>query len=332
MSIPTARLGDLTIPAQGFGGMALADVYGVVDRADALATLHHAVDRGIRLIDTADVYGRGDNERLVARLIADRGSEIVVATKFGILPEPDADGVRARGDREYVRSAVQASLTRLGVERLDLYYYHRVDPRVPIEDTVGALAELVAEGLVARIGLSEVTGLEFERAHAVHPITAVQSEWSIWSRDVEEHVVPTAARLGVAFVAYSPLGRGFLAGSSPTALPEGDLRRVFPRFAEGRVNAAIAERVREIAAAELVTPAQAALAWVYARAASAGVEVVPIPSTRRAARVDENLAATGIRLSDAALAELDTLAALVDGERAPDTLTISRGREQREHA
>jgi aryl-alcohol dehydrogenase-like predicted oxidoreductase len=242
-------------------------------------------------------------------------------------PAPDAS--RFRGDPAYVREAVAASLARLGTDRIDLYYYHRVDARVPIEETVGALAELVEEGLVDRIGLSEVTAAELERAHAVHPITAVQSEWSIWSRDVERHVVPTAARLGVGFVAYSPLGRGFLA--APVAeLSEGDLRRNFPRFEAERLaaNAPIGETVRAVAADEGVTPAQLALAWIAERGRALGIPVVPIPSTRRAERVDENLAAVGIRLSEAAIAALEPLGALVVGDRARHVRDISQGRER----
>lgn len=323
-------LRGLEVGEQGFGGMALAEVYGPTDEAAALATLHHAVDAGIRLIDTADVYGRGSNERLVGRLLRERRrEELVVATKFGFVSDPALDAPRFRGDPAYVREAVTASLTRLGIDRIDLYYYHRVDARVPIEETVSALAELVAEGLIDRIGLSEVTASELERAHAVHPITAVQSEWSIWSRDVESHVVPTAARLGVGFVAYSPLGRGFLA--APVAeLPEGDLRRNFPRFDAERLaaNAPIGETVRAVAAEEGITPAQLALAWIAERGRALGLPVVPIPSTRRAERVDENLTAVGIRLSEAALAALEPLAALAVGDRARHAGDISQGRER----
>ncbi|QNO37341.1 aldo/keto reductase [Protaetiibacter sp. SSC-01] len=320
----------LEVGEQGFGGMALAEVYGPTDDDAALATLHHAVDAGIRLIDTADVYGRGSNERLVGRLLRERRDEVVLATKFGFVHDPAPDGPRFRGDPAYVREAVTASLGRLGVDRIDLYYYHRVDPRVPIEETVGALAELVREGVVDRIGLSEVTADELERAHAVHPITAVQSEWSVWSRDVEARVVPTAARLGVGFVAYSPLGRGFLA--APVAeLAEGDLRRNFPRFDPKRLaaNARIGEAVRELAAAEGVTPAQLALAWLAERGRALGIPVVPIPSTRRPERVDENLAAVGVRLSADTLAALEPLAGLVEGDRARHVDDISQGRERR---
>jgi len=324
-------LRGLDVGEQGFGGMALAETYGPADAEASLATLHHALDAGIRLIDTADVYGRGSNEELVARVLREHRDEVVLATKFGFVHDPAPDGPRFRGDPAYVREAAQASLRRLGVERIDLYYYHRVDPQVPIEETVGALAELVAEGVVDRIGLSEVTAAELERADAVHPITAVQSEWSVWSRDVEDRVIPAAVRLGVGFVAYSPLGRGFLA-APVAALPEGDLRRNFPRFEADRLaaNAPIGETVRRVAAEEGVTPAQLALAWLGEKARELGVDVLPIPSTRRAERIDENLAAAGIRLSAQALAALEPLGALVDGDRARHVGDISQGRERQE--
>lgn len=323
------EFGGLDVGDQGFGGMALAEVYGPTDEASALATLHHAVDAGIRLIDTADIYGRGSNERLVGRLLRERRDEVVVATKAGFVADPEPGGPRFRGDPAYLHAAVRASLERLGVRRIDLYYLHRVDPRVPIEESVGALAELVDEGLVDRIGLSEVTASELERAHAVHPVTAVQSEWSIWSRDVETRVAPTAARLGVGFVAYSPLGRGFLAAPI-AALAEGDLRRSFPRFDADRLaaNAPIGETVRAVAAREGITPAQLALAWLAERGRALGIPVVPIPSTRRAERVDENLAAAGVRLSAAALAALEPLGARVAGDRARHVDDISQGRER----
>ena len=322
-------LRGLDVGEQGFGGMALAETYGPADVQESLATLHHALDAGIRLIDTADVYGKGSNEELVARVLRDRRDEVVLATKFGFVHDPAPDGPRFRGDPAYVREAVQGSLRRLGTERIDLYYYHRVDPQVPIEETVGALAELVAEGIVDRIGLSEVTASELERADAVHPITAVQSEWSVWSRDVEAQVIPTAARLGVGFVAYSPLGRGFLA-APVTELAEGDLRRNFPRFEAERLaaNAPIGETVRRVAEAEGITPAQLALAWLGDKARELDIAVLPIPSTRRAARIDENLAAAGIHLSAAALATLEPLGAQVAGDRARHVADISQGRER----
>ena len=335
MTIDRTSLGDgLTTSVQGFGGMALAETYGSADPGESLATLNHAIDLGITLIDTADVYGGGSNEELISRLFPARRDEIQLASKFGILSQPDSDGLKARGDAAYVRESIDRSLARLGTDRIDLYYYHRVDPRVPIEETVGALAELVEAGKIRHIGLSEVTALELERAHAVHPIAAVQSEWSIWSRDVEDYVIPTAARLGIGFVAYSPLGRGLLAASTPAVIESTDLRTHFPRFGADSIetNRGIADAVAAVAAEEGHTPAQVALAWVYAHGRSAGVHVVPIPSTRRASRVDENVTAARITLSEESLKTLDGLADRVVGERAADTLWISRGREQREHA
>ena len=335
MTIDRTSLGDaLTTSVQGFGGMALAETYGSADPTESLATLNHAIDVGITLIDTADVYGGGSNEELISKLFPGRRDEIQLASKFGILAQPDADGLKARGDAAYVHESIDRSLARLKTDRIDLYYYHRVDPRVPIEETVGALSELVTAGKIRHIGLSEVTALELERAHAVHPIAAVQSEWSIWSRDVEDYVIPTAARLGVGFVAYSPLGRGLLAASTPTVIESTDLRTHFPRFGADSIdtNRGIAEVVKNVAEEEGHTPAQVALAWVYAHGSSAGVKVVPIPSTRRASRVDENVAAASIALSGASLATLDELAERVAGERAADPLWISRGREQKEHA
>ncbi|WP_166866947.1 aldo/keto reductase [Salinibacterium sp. ZJ70] len=324
---------SLDLGAQGFGGMALADAYGPADQTAALATLHHAVDAGIRLIDTADVYGGGSNERLVGRLLRERRDEVVLATKFGFVRPDEHDGRRFRGDPAYARQAAQASLARLGVERIDLYYLHRVDPLVPIEESIGALAELVADGIVAHVGVSEVTASELERAHAVHPITAVQSEWSVWSRDVEDQVVPTAARLGVGFVAYSPLGRGFLASREPVAeFADGDLRRSFPRFDPEHLdaNARIAGVVRAAAARLGITPAQLALAWLAERGRALGIPLVSIPSTRRPDRIDENLAAREIRLDAETLAELDALAASVAGDRARNAADISQGRERLE--
>jgi aryl-alcohol dehydrogenase-like predicted oxidoreductase len=335
--LPVVELGNgLTTSAQGLGGMALTDVYGAADSDESVATINHAIDIGVTFLDTANVYGRGANEELFARVLAHRRDEVVLATKFGILPIPDAGAFRARGDAPYVHESIDASLKRLGTDSVDLYYYHRVDARVPIEETVGALAELVTAGKVRHIGLSEVTALELERAHAVHPIAAVQSEWSLWSRDVEDYVVPTAARLGVGFVAYSPLGRGFLTGSvtDPTSLGATDARHNFPRFSEENVvaNIRIVDAVRQVAAVENLTLAQVALAWVYASGCRLGVPVVPIPGTRKAHRIDENAATVALTLSDESLTLLDGLYAGVEGERASDPLYISRGRELREHA
>ena len=336
-SIRTVELGNgLRTSAQGLGGMALTDVYGAADPETSLATIHHAIDIGVTFLDTANVYGNGANEELFARVLKQRRDEVVLATKFGILPTPDADGFKVRGDAAYVLESVDASLGRLGTDVIDLYYYHRVDARVPIEETVGALAELVTAGKIRHIGLSEVTALELERAAAVHPIAAVQSEWSLWSRDVEDYVIPTAVRLGIGFVAYSPLGRGFLTGgvANVASLGATDARRNFPRFDEANLTANIrlVDAVRQVAEAEKLTLAQVALAWVYASGRRLGVPVVPIPGTRKAHRIDENVTAISLELSDDSLARLDGIYAGVEGERARDPLYISRGREQHEHA
>lgn len=337
MAIPTVELGDgLVASAQGLGGMALTDVYGTADPETSLATINHAIDIGVTFLDTANVYGDGANEELFARVLRQRRDEVVLATKFGILRAPDADGSRVRGDAAYVHESIDASLARLGTDVIDLYYYHRVDARVPIEETVGALAELVTAGKIRHIGLSEVTALELERAAAVHPIAAVQSEWSLWSRDVEDYVIPTAVRLGIGFVAYSPLGRGFLTGGVADAASLGatDARRNFPRFDEANLaaNIGLVDAVRQVAETEKLTLAQVALAWVYASGRRLGVTVVPIPGTRKAHRIDENVTAISLKLSDDSLALLDGIYAGVEGERARDPLYISRGREQHEHA
>lgn len=326
--LPTVPLGtSFSVPAQGFGGMALTDVYGGTDDTSALAVLHTALDAGITLFDTANIYGQGTNEELYGRFLAGRRDAVVLATKFGFAPEVRENGNIARGDAPYVRECIEASLRRLNTDHVDLYYYHRVDPTVPIEDTVGAMAELVEAGLVREIGLSEVTATELERAAAVHPIAAVQSEWSVWSRDVEAAVVPAAARLGTTFVPYSPLGRGFLAGA--VSIGEGDLRTKFPRFSADAqdANAAIAARVRAIATDLDATAAQVALAWLGHAGARLGAHTVPIPGTRSPARVLENLGALSLVLPDTALAELDALAALVTAPRTANPLSVSLGRE-----
>lgn len=320
----------LTVSPQGFGGMALTEVYGGLDQQQALHTLHHAVDVGVTFIDTADVYGAGGNEELIGRLLAERRGEVELATKFGIQGSPATGYTGVRGDAGYVRSAAEASLRRLGTDVIDLYYMHRRDTSVPIEETVGAMAGLVAEGKVRFLGLSEVTADELAAAHAVHPIAAVQSEWSIWSRDVERQVVPTAARLGVGFVPYSPLGRGFLTGTvQAQSLSEGDFRHRVPRFGEDamKANAAVVEAVQSVAAGTGATPAQVALAWLAAQARRFGLPVVPIPGTRKPERIDENIGALSVVLSESDLDVLDTAADLVVGERSADPAWVSKGRE-----
>ncbi|KRE91065.1 aldo/keto reductase [Arthrobacter sp. Soil764] len=327
----SVQLGDgLAVSPLGFGGMALTPVYGEVDPAEALRTLHHAVDAGVSFIDTADIYGGGSNEELISQLLRDRRDEVQLATKFALVGTPTDGYTDIRGDAEYVRQAVDRSLQRLGTDVIDLYYMHRRDVRVPIEETVGAMAELVKQGKVKHLGLSEVTAQELQDAAAVHPIAAVQSEWSIWSRDVERHVVPAAAALGVGFVPYSPLGRGFLTGTVDTAsLGEKDFRRNIPRFAPdaASANQAVVDAVRSVADQLGATPAQVALAWLPAQGRRLGLPVVPIPGTRKAARIDENLGALALDLTPVHLEALDAASDAVVGSRSADPAWVSEGRE-----
>jgi aryl-alcohol dehydrogenase-like predicted oxidoreductase len=314
--------------------MVLTPVYGEVDDTESLATLNSAVDLGVTFIDTANQYGGGANEQLISKLLADRRDEVTLATKFGIVGTPAdraAGKLVARGDAAYVHQSIDESLQRLQTDVVDLYYMHRRDVNVPIEETVGAMAELVAAGKVRHLGLSEVTADELRAAVAVHPIAAVQSEWSIWSRDVERSVVPAAAELGVGFVPYSPLGRGFLTGTIRSAadLAPADFRRNMPRYAEGALDAnlAVVELVKSVAAEQGVTPAQVALAWLRYRANALGVASVPIPGTRRAERVEENLGSLSVNLTPAQLDTLDAAAASVTGGRFTDLSWVSAGRE-----
>jgi len=332
----TVQLGDgLAVSPLGFGGMALTPVYGEVDPAEALQTLHHAVDVGVSFIDTADIYGGGSNEELISQLLKDRRDEVQLATKFALVGTPTDGYTDIRGDAGYVHQAVERSLRRLGTDVIDLYYMHRRDVRVPIEETVGAMAELVKQGKVKHLGLSEVTAQELQDASAVHPIAAVQSEWSIWSRDVERNVVPAAANLGVGFVPYSPLGRGFLTGTVDTSsLGDKDFRRNIPRFAETAMDAnqAVVAAVRDVAAElstpdRAATPAQVALAWLLAQGKRLGLPVVPIPGTRKAARIDENLGALSLDLTPAHLEALDAASDAVVGSRSADPKWVSEGRE-----
>jgi aryl-alcohol dehydrogenase-like predicted oxidoreductase len=310
-------------------------VYGDVDDAESLATLNRALDLGVTFIDTANVYGGGANEQLVAGLLATRRDEVTLATKFGIVGTPAdraAGRPGSRGDAAYVRQSIDESLGRLQTDVVDLYYMHRRDLTVPIEETVGAMAELVTAGKVRHLGLSEVTADELRAAVAVHPIAAVQSEWSIWSRDVERQVVPAAAELGVGFVPYSPLGRGFLTGTVASAadLTEAsDFRRNLPRFSEQALenNLAVVDVIRAVADEREATAAQVALAWLRYRADELGVASVPIPGTRRAARVEENLNSLDVALTDDQLARLDSTADVVSGSRFADLAWVSAGRE-----
>jgi aryl-alcohol dehydrogenase-like predicted oxidoreductase len=326
---------DFTVSAIGFGAGALASVYGDADDAESLATLNHCLDLGVTFIDTANVYADGNNERLMARLLADRRDEVTLATKFGLASNQAdrAAGRRpVRGDAAYVRQCIDESLARLQTDVVDLYYMHRRDLKVPIEETVGAMAELVRAGKVRHLGLCEVTADELRAAVAVHPIAAVQSEWSIWSRDVERRVVPTAAELGVGFVPYSPLGRGFLTGTIRSAADlssPSDFRRTVPRFADSALeaNLAVVDVVRSVAEEQLATPAQVALAWLRYRAEALGVASVPIPGTRRASRVEENLGSLSVTLTPAQLTALDAAGTAVAGDRANDLASVSAGRE-----
>ena len=331
----------LEVSGLGFGGMAITHVYGETDPAEGLRTLNHAVDAGVTFIDTADVYGQapegqtgpaGTNEELVGQLLRTRRDEVQLATKFGIIgvPTHGPGGTGVRGDAAYVRSAVEGSLRRLGTDVIDLYYMHRRDVSVPIEETVGAMAELVAAGKVRHLGLSEVTATELRAAAAVHPITAVQSEWSIWSRDVEDQVVPAAREVGAGFVPYSPLGRGFLTGALTKDAVAGSMLKGHPRFDAGfEANQRVVEVVTAVAGEVGATPAQVALAWLFAQGEHLGMPVVPIPGTRRPERVDENLGALAVHLGDDQLGRLDEAAALAEGGRnlSQDPAWISSGRE-----
>ncbi|MFJ3878169.1 aldo/keto reductase [Streptomyces sp. NPDC090077] len=324
--------GGPVVGVQGLGCMGMSEFYGETDETAARATLDAALAAGVTLFDTADVYGRGANEEFLAPFVAAHRDEITLATKFAIERNDDPLYRGIRNDRAYVRQAVEDSLRRLGVEVIDLYYMHRRDPEVPFAESVGTMAELVQEGKVRHLGLSEVTGPELREAYAVHPIAAVQSEWSLFSRDVERSAVGAAAELGVAFVPYSPLGRGFLTGAFADAAAElsaDDFRQYQPRYTgdNARANAALLAPVREIAAAHGATAAQVALAWVQQRAAVHGLTVVPIPGTRKPSRLRENAAATRITLTGAELALLEPLAGQVAGARYPDMAFTSDSRE-----
>lgn len=323
------RLGALEVSAPGLGCMGMSHGYGRADRdeAEAVATVHRALELGVNLLDTADFYGAGANEELVGRAIAGRREQVVLATKFGITGEI-ADQ-RIRGEPEYVRAACAASLRRLGVEHIDLYYQHRVDPEVPVEETVGAMAELVAEGKVRALGMSEASAATLRRAHGVHPISALQSEWSLWTRGIEDEVAPVCAELGIGIVPFAPLGRGFLTGAITSAaqLAEDDVRRNFPRFGAEHIeaNLSLVTALTEVAERRGVTAGRLALAWVLAR----GPHVVPIPGTRRRRNLEENVAAARIELSPAELAEIEAAAPrdAFSGERYPATMEskVDRG-------
>jgi aryl-alcohol dehydrogenase-like predicted oxidoreductase len=315
-SLPTRRLGGAgpTVSALGLGCMGMSYAYGPVDDAESTALLRRAVDLGVTFFDTADLYGFGHNEHLVGAALAGVRDQVVIATKFGITREPGSDFTGASpadGRPEYVRSSIDGSLSRLGTDHVDLYYQHRADPTVPIEDTVGAMAELVAAGKVRHLGLSEAAPETIRRAHAVHPIIAVQTEWSLFARDIEDEVVPTCRELGIAVVPYSPLGRGMLGGavSNLADLAENDFRRTLPwwRPENLETNQRLLDVVADIARRTGRTSGQVALAWVLAKGPATGADVVPIPGTKRERYLTENLGALDIRLTTEELAELDAL-------------------------
>ncbi|NFV78645.1 aldo/keto reductase [Magnetospirillum aberrantis] len=304
----------LSVSALGLGCMGMSEFYGPTDETQSLATLDRAFEIGVTHFDTADMYGSGHNERLLARFLAGKRDRVVVATKFGIVRQPGQYARTIDTSPAYVKAACEASLSRLGIEVIDLYYAHRRNPDIPIEDTVGAMADLVKEGKVRALGLSEVSADTLRRAHAVHPISAVQSEYSLWTRDVEAEVLPTCRELGVSLVAYSPLGRGMLTGAIAKTddLAEGDFRRANPRFqgANMEANQHLVDKVRALAAAKGCTPGQVALAWLLAQ----GGDILPIPGTKRIKYLEDNVAAAAVTLTAAELAALD--AALPPGAAA----------------
>jgi len=318
----TRELGasGLSVSALGFGCMGMSEFYGPSEESTSLDVLHHAIDLGVTFWDTADMYGTGHNERLVGRALSGRRDQVVLATKFAIQRGTDGTVTGVSGRPEYVKTACDASLRRLDVDYIDLYYQHRVDPQVPIEDTVGAMADLVQAGKVCYLGLSEASAATLRRAVAVHPIAALQSEWSLWSRDIEDEIVPACRELGIGLVAYSPLGRGFLTGAirSVDDLAEDDWRRFMPRFAPENFhrNIELVQQVETMATDKGCTPAQLALAWVVAQ----GDDVVPIPGTRSRSRLTENVKSVEIELTADELAEIDEMIPkdMAAGDRYPE--------------
>jgi aryl-alcohol dehydrogenase-like predicted oxidoreductase len=313
----------LVVGRQGLGCMGMSEFYGPGDDSESVATIHRALELGVSMLDTSDVYGPYTNEQLVGRAVADRREQAVLATKFGIVRDPaNPTGRGGDGTRAYARQSCEASLKRLDVDTIDLYYLHRVDPETPIEETIGAMGELVSEGKVRFLGISEASPETIRRAHAVHPISALQTEYSVWARQPEAEILPTIRELGIGFVPYSPLGRGFLAGTARTIddLDEHDYRRIQPRF-QGenlRANTSIAAVVDALAAAKGVSSAQIALAWVHAQ----GDDIVPIPGTKRRRYLEENVRALDMRLDAADLAQLNS-AGSAQGDRYHDMSRVN---------
>jgi aryl-alcohol dehydrogenase-like predicted oxidoreductase len=322
----TRTLGSLTVSALGLGCMGMSEFYGPADEQESLATIGLALDRGCTFLDTADMYGPFTNEQLVGQAVASRRDEVVLATKFGNERGTDGSFRGVNGRPEHVHAACDASLQRLGVDVIDLYYQHRVDPDTPVEDTWGAMAELVQVGKVRFLGISEAAPATIRRAHAVHPVTALQTEWSLWSRDPEDELLPLVRELGIGFVPYSPLGRGFLTGQfrTPEDIPEDDFRRHNPRFQGENFtrNLQLVDRVKQLADDRGCTPAQLALAWLLAQ----GEDVAPIPGTRKRSRLEENLGALDVTLTPDDLARLDELAPVgaASGDRYPDMSSVGR--------